>query len=92
VAHKSAEFAQMAVALYQDKVQWQTLKSEGYELIDQSFERSVYEIKFLECLTQISNSLAEHRGKNFIGLLLQEQQFQASKYMSLWITEKNKNT
>jgi len=92
VAHKSAEFAQMAVALYQDKVQWQTLKSEGYELIDQSFERSVYEIKFLECLTQISNSLAEHRGKNFIGMLLQEQQFQASKYMSLWITEKNKNT
>ena len=92
VAHKSVEFAQMAVTLYQDKVQWQTLKSEGYELIDQSFERSVYEIKFLECLTQISNSLAEHRGKNFIGMLLQEQQFQASKYMSLWITEKNKNT
>ena len=92
VANKSAEFAQMSVALYQDKAQWEKLNNEGYKLIDQSFERSIYKIKFLEYLTQISNSLEDHRGKNFMGSLLQEQQFQASKYMSLWITEKNKNT
>jgi len=92
VANKSTEFAQMSVALYQDKAQWEKLNNEGYKLIDQSFERSIYKIKFLEYLTQISNSLEDHRGKNFMGSLLQEQQFQASKYMSLWITEKNKNT
>lgn len=92
VANESKEFAQMSVTIYQDKAQWKKLKSEGYKLIDQSFERSVYEIKLFEYLTQISNCLADHRINNFMGSLLQEQQFQASKYMSLWITEKNKNT
>ena len=92
VADESLEFAQKAVSLYHDEFNWQILKSEGYKFIDQFFERSIHEIKYLDSLSKTLNNLAAHRAKNFMGSLLQEQQFQASKYMSLWITEKNKNT
>ena len=92
VANESLEFAQKAVSLYHDEFNWQILKSEGYKFIDQFFERSIREIKYLDSLSKTLNNLADHRVKNFMGSLLKEQQFQASKYMSLWITEKNKNT
>ena len=92
IANETEEFAQKAVSLYHDESNWQILKSEGYKFIDQSFERSIYEIKCFDGLSQTLNNLEGHRAKNFMGSLLQEQQFQASKYMSLWITEKNKNT
>jgi hypothetical protein len=92
VANESLEFAQKAVSLYHDEFNWQILKSEGYKFIDQFFERSIHEIKYLDSLSKTLNNLADHRVKNFMGSLLKEQQFQASKYMSLWITEKNKNT
>jgi hypothetical protein len=42
-------------------------------------------------LTQVETNLEKHRQEHFFGQVLYHHQMQSSKYMSLWIEEKNKN-
>jgi len=53
-------------------------------------ETEKYSCTFITHLTKLKAALAEHRNKNFIGLVLKHQSLQSTKYLSKWIEEKNK--
>ncbi|WP_293300668.1 glycosyltransferase [Pedobacter sp. UBA4863] len=83
-------FIEATVMLYQNKKVWQKAQENGIYIINQLYAKDQFEIPFLERLTEIEANLAQHRQQNFFGEILRHHTLQSTKYMSLWIEEKNK--
>nr|MCU0361064.1 glycosyltransferase family 4 protein [Bacteroidia bacterium] len=82
-------FIREAVELYQNEKKWMQASEQcGPTLLQ--FKRENFSGAFLSLLEACINNLTEHRSENFTGALLQQQQFNSSKYMSLWIEAKKK--
>ncbi len=84
------EFAEAAVALYQNQELWGNAQHQGVELLRTFYDKEILQNQLKERLEELSNSLETHRQKNFIGKLLQQQTMASTKYMAKWIEEKNK--
>lgn len=90
IAENQADFVRAAVALYQNKTQWNEAQSNGYKLIKNRYEKIVLEKKLSTKVDDTLKNLNSHRNQNFIGSLLLHQTMASTKYMSKWIQEKNK--
>lgn len=84
------QFIDKCALLYTDDEVWQKMQKTGFELFNNSFADNSYSQSLLDCVKIYSSQLKEVRRKNFIGEILYHQQVNATKYMSLWIEEKNK--
>ena len=82
-------FAKAAVKLYTNQHVWESAVEQGYELIKKRYVKK--DNAFILELESIFNQLVSHRNSNFMGSLLQQQQFQATKFMSKWIELKNQS-
>ncbi|WP_272150099.1 glycosyltransferase [Tenacibaculum aiptasiae] len=85
------EFSNKAVLLYSDQKVWRESQKKGVEIINQIYDKEKIILPFLNRIAEIQKNLNAHRSQNFLGSLLQHQMLQATKYMSKWIEEKNKN-
>ncbi|WP_242119338.1 glycosyltransferase family 4 protein [Aestuariivivens sediminicola] len=85
------QFAHMAIQLFESESIWNDCQSHGFEVINKRFLKSHHQKKFSELLNQALLDIEINRENNFIGQLLQHQTMQSTKYMSLWIEEKNRN-
>lgn len=85
-----SEFVDAAVQLYEDKKFWQQCQENGFEILEKRFKKGYFEKDFIIKINSISESLKQHRNKNFIGSILQHHLLSSTKYMSKWIEEKNK--
>lgn len=83
-------FVDEAAELYSDKEKWKQAQHNGIEIINQLYAKSRFETPFLERITNIEENLNIHRQQNFFGEILKHHTLQSTKYMSLWIEEKNK--
>ncbi len=81
-------FADAAVELYSDTQKWQLAIENGYKILEQRFTKR--DNAFIIKLERLYVELETHRKQNFLGNLLQHQQFQATKFMSKWIEAKNR--
>lgn len=77
-------------ALYQDEILWKNAQQNGIQIINQLYAKSKFEASFLKQIAHLEESLIEHRQQNFLGEVLKHHTLQSTKYMSLWIEEKNK--
>lgn len=84
------ELALNAVELYQNEIIWNDKVKNGQLLINKWYADEKYSNVFFDVLTEISKNVTMHRSRYFIGEILFQQQLQASKFLSLWIMEKNK--
>lgn len=84
------EFANKAVALYNDNNLWVKAQKNGFEILEKRFLKSNYETVFMNCISDLESNLENHRKMNFIGAMLQHHYNSGTKYMSKWIEEKNK--
>lgn len=84
-------FLTQVLNLYNDQTEWLKAQQCGFEIIEQMYARSTFEKPFMDELSQLENSLSTHRRKNFLGELLHHHTLQSTKYLSLWIEEKNKH-
>jgi glycosyltransferase involved in cell wall biosynthesis len=91
VADDFSKFTEAAIELYQNKSVWEKAQSKGVEIINDIYDKEKLVLPFINQIMEIQNNLKEHRTQNFLGSLLQHQTLQATKYMSKWIEEKNKN-
>mgnify|MGYP000527466353 FL=1 len=82
------EFIEKAVLLYQDKAAWFLAQQNGIEIINERYSAMKFSDDFISLVEKID--LPAHRRKNFIGQILNHHTAQSTKYMSLWIEEKNK--
>jgi hypothetical protein len=68
-----------------------TAQQNGFEIITNIYSKTKHQENFLDKLILISKSLSKHRSANFIGAMLGHHTLKSSKYLSKWISEKEKN-
>lgn len=83
-------FVEKAAQLYQRQSEWQAAQQQGIQIINQRYASTAFTDAFLLKITELLLSLTKHRQNNFIGQILNHHTLQSTKYMSLWIEEKNK--
>ena len=84
-------FAEKAVELYSDKILWQKSIKNGYKILKKRYLKEDFDSIFKYTLIDIQENLEDHRNDNFFGQILQNDLLNATKFMSKWIEEKNKN-
>jgi len=84
-------FISYAFELYQNRELWIQSQQNGVRILNERYDKSKYIASFLEKLLALSADLSKHRQHNFFGQVLQYHTANSTKYMSLWIEEKNKN-
>ncbi|WP_316763914.1 glycosyltransferase [Pedobacter aquatilis] len=77
-----------AVELYENKTIWLLAQQNGVRIINERYSSLHFAEKFITVIEKLD--LEKHRQRNFIGQILNHHTTQSTKYMSLWIEEKNK--
>ena len=81
-------FVDKAVMLYQEESAWHNAQKNGVRIINERYASSDFADKFVADIEKLD--LKSHRRKNFMGQILNHHTLQSTRYMSLWIEEKNK--
>lgn len=84
-------FIEKSVALYTDKELWISAQANGIKIINERYDSSHFKGEFNARISDLLIGLTAHREQNFFGQILNHQAIQYTKYMSLWIEEKNKH-
>lgn len=84
------KFADAAIDLYTNKERWQAAQLKCDVILSTKFSKTLFDSNLSNCLEGLSD-LKSHRAESIIGLLLQRESHQASRYMSIWIEEKKRN-
>lgn len=90
IANEPELFVAKSIELYTDKSAWLDAQRHGIAIINQRYARDKFEDHFLMTIRFIKAQLQAHRQQNFIGQLLLHHSVLSTKYLSLWIEEKNK--
>ena len=91
IANSDEEFIEKAIELYSNEALWNTAQKNGIYLVNQRFEKSLFETDFVTKIGDLLSNLETHRNQNFLGQILQHQTMQSTKFMSRWIELKNRN-
>lgn len=91
IADEPDKFIDEAVNLYLQKPLWLQAQRNGISIINERYSAIRLSAPFLERLLELSAQLQVHRQHNFTGQLLRHQLLNSTRYMSLWIEEKNRN-
>ncbi|NJW53337.1 glycosyltransferase family 4 protein [Salinimicrobium oceani] len=91
IANSAGAFSEAAVALYQNEDLWSKAQAQGFEILEQNFSEAIHRERFRRRIQELSRALNEHRNSNFTGLMLQHHSMSSTKYLSKYITAKNKN-
>lgn len=83
-------FAEQAAHLYQNETEWQVAQQNGTQIINERYAATAFADDFMRQVHELLSDLPNHRQGNFIGQILNHHTLQSTKYMSLWIEEKNK--
>jgi glycosyltransferase involved in cell wall biosynthesis len=83
-------FIEEAVKLYQDKSAWQIAQQNGVKIINERYSAKSFSEPFIREIERLASDLIAHRQNNFFGQILNHHTAQSTKYMSLWIQEKNR--
>ncbi|WP_190808664.1 glycosyltransferase family 4 protein [Flagellimonas sp. S3867] len=83
-------FAEDAIALYQNKEQWEQAQSNAIRILNEFYNKTLLEERLRKTIEAMELDLPAHRNLNFIGQLLQHQTVGSAKYMAKWIEEKNR--
>ncbi|MFD1008706.1 glycosyltransferase [Oceanisphaera ostreae] len=89
IAQDAQQFADAAVALYQDEVRWQQAQLQGTALLKQRYDGEQLGEQLISHIEEIASQLDEHRLANFTGSMLRHHSMMSTKYMSQWIAAKN---
>ncbi|WP_334124436.1 glycosyltransferase [Empedobacter brevis] len=84
-------FINKAILLYNNEKEWQIAQKNGIKILNKNYDKTKFEAELLEKINSVEDNLIQHRNQNFIGQVLQHHFNQSTKYMSLWIEQKNKN-
>lgn len=83
-------FVTSAIDLHHNQQVWEKAKNTGFALYKKRYQNIDYLQSLSNRINEISANLNRHRQQNFIGQILHDNQYNALKYMSKWIEEKNK--
>lgn len=84
-------FISQAIKLYQDKNSWLNAQQNGIRIINERYGKPTFAPLFIQAINKLNLNLTAHRHQNFFGQILQYHTLNSTRYMSLWIEEKNKH-
>ncbi len=84
-----SDFVNAATLLYQSEEAWRSCQTNRVAILQRFDEKNFVE-DLLLTISRIQQNVKQHRNRNFYGKLLQHHTMTSTKYMSLWISEKNK--
>ncbi|WP_158961679.1 glycosyltransferase family 4 protein [Myroides fluvii] len=91
VADEVEEFIQKAVELYQSESSWLEKQEKGRTLLQRSYSKAKYTAIFKESVLLLDQDIDNHRKRHFLVEVFKHHSAQSTKYMALWIEEKNKH-
>ncbi len=80
--------AKASVQLYSEEQRWREAQQNGFQIIENRFQKSTFSEAFKEAINQMHHNLIAHRNLNFTGQIIQHQTLQSTKYLSKWIETK----
>ncbi len=83
-------FIKAASELYSNEKLWLSQQNQGFKLLKRHFDVELYKSDFKEVIEQTLTHLHQFRQNNRVGALLKHHLHRSTKFMSLWIEEKNK--
>lgn len=83
-------FHDVAAELYENETAWQQEREKNKQQFNSLYDKTHLEQPFINHVNALQKNLAEHRRNNFLGQLISRNSQLSTKYMSLWIEEKNK--
>ena len=84
------DFVNAAIKLYKNEDCWIKAQQSATPLLKKHYDSQVLGELLLNKIHKIETNLHQHRLNNFIGAMLKHHSMMSTKYMSQWITEKNK--
>jgi len=84
------ELVERSSSLFQEEVLWKEKQHLSVSFLYQNFDKDTFYDQFENKLSIITEDVMKWRKQHFIGQILLQQQFLASRYLSKWIEEKNK--
>ena len=90
VEDSTEDFVHKSVELYKNKDTWYAQQQLAFRVVSEHFDRSMFAPQFQQKVSQLLQGLEAHRKQFFIGQIFQHQTLHATKYLSKWITAKNK--
>ena len=84
------KFVDKAVELYQKEKLWNDFQRNGFEIINERFNKVKHQQNVISKIDETIQQLDAKRLNNFTGQMLQHHTMQSTKFMSRWIEEKNK--
>jgi len=90
IANTIDDLVSGAVQLYTNKVLWKRSQEYGTPIINTFYNKTALGILLLKKIQTLLQNIISHRMDNFIGSMLMHHTLKSTQYMSLWISEKNK--
>ncbi len=90
VENEPEAIADTAVAIHNDEALWLKYQQNGLNVLAKNFSPEEFEPALITRIKQLKTDLTAHRLQNFQGAMLRHHTMRSTKYMSLWIEEKNK--
>ncbi|MGY2188321.1 hypothetical protein D3C81_381410 [compost metagenome] len=91
VTRSAREFADDAVQLYKDKIQWLNAQTQAQALLASRYQQSIHGPALIERLVDCQRNLGNIRRDNFTGSMLRHHQHKSTQYMAQWIEAKNRH-
>ncbi len=85
------QFAEHAIALYQDNDRWLDYVNKGDDIIRTLYDKNSLSGALTNRVNDLIVNLQSHRLNNFTGSMLKHHHHKSTKYMSQWIEAKNKD-
>ncbi len=84
------DFIEALMTLYSNQEKWQQATAQGFRIINDQFSCKIWGNIFSKAVATIYLDIKKHRNELFVQKILWQNSLQATKYMSLWIEQKNK--
>jgi glycosyltransferase involved in cell wall biosynthesis len=84
-------FADAAIKAYQDESAYRQYQENGFEILNQQYNKTYWQEELISRLISQSESLVPLRKNNFFGLMLRHHSMKSTQYMSQWIEAKNRD-
>ncbi len=91
IEDEAQAFAKAAVALHENKTQWQQAQDNGYKIVNTLFNKETNQQGLLARILEAKEHVEVNRQKNFLGLMLNHHHHRSTEFMSRWIELKNTN-
>ncbi len=90
IAMNNDDFITQSKRFYTDPTIWSKAQENGFQILNRNFNYETHIPKLHKFIKNKIENLEHIRNNNFMGLILHHHTTNSSKYMSLWIEEKNK--